>query len=75
MVQKLVQPIAQEGTQVGKFTYKMPKAEDIYGDEMQVLERIKSRHSSGALQKGLNEKNKITVTPIYRQTNPDLERI
>lgn len=52
---------------VNKFHYKAPRAEDIYAEELYKLEAL-NRHASG-LDKN-NPKNKKSVTPIYRASDP-----
>ena len=55
-----------EFTAVKKFYYKAPKAEEIYPEELIKLEAL-NRHMLG---KDKNLKNKVSMTPIYRTTDP-----
>ena len=71
MVSKLVHPenfIGAKG-----ITFNMPRAEEIYGDELRRLEVLNeiNKHSksiaairNGPLIQGM-DRNKVTVTPIY----------
>ena len=55
------------------FTYKQPKVSEIYGENQRRLDNLNANLNgiSGAARSlpgsAINEKNKITVTPLFRR--------
>ena len=71
MVRSLVYPENYTGT--GKFTYTKPNAEKLYGKEMRAIEELSKRYNVGQGRVGTaSERNKYSIAPIYRASDPSM---
>ena len=72
MVRSLVYPENYPG-KAGKFTYTKPSAEKMYGKEMRAIDELSKKYNIGSGRVGTaSERNKYSIAPIYRASDPTM---